>query len=145
MSRYSFAATFNQAIDYFLVFCLVVAGALMVAWLVTLIVTRTRPMLNCLIVAVALRVDGGCRQYLWTRRSRSCRGMLPHFGTAQQMPGRTVRVVEYIPPRNGEIDSGLIFQGGYRVWHLRVTDVRRFSDRAAALDYTPTVNIHAIC
>ena len=139
MSRYSFAATFNQAIGYFLVFCLVVAGALMVAWLVTLIVTRTRPMLNCLIVAVALWIDGGCRQYLWTRRSRSCRGLLPHFGTAQQRPGRNVRIVEYIPPRRDALDGGLLFQGEYRVWHLRVTDVRRFTDRAEALAHNPRI------
>lgn len=53
------------------------------------------------------------------------------------MPGRTVRVVEYVPPRSDALDGGLLFQGEYRVWHLRVTDVRRFTDRGEALAHNP--------
>jgi hypothetical protein len=132
------AATFYpQATDLFVIVCGVVVGVLSVLWLVALLADRSRPMLNCLIVAVALWVDGGCRQYLWTRRSRTCRGLIPHFGTAQQRPGRNVRVVEYIPPRRAALDGGILFQGEYRVWHLRVTDVRRFTDRAEALAHNP--------
>jgi hypothetical protein len=132
------AATFyHPATDLFVIVCGVVVGVLAVLWLIALLADRSRPMLNCLIVAVALWVDGGCRQYLWTRRSRTCRGLIPHFGTAQQRPGRNVRVVEYIPPRRDALDGGILFQGEYRVWHLRVTDVRRFTDRAEALAHNP--------
>lgn len=120
-----------------MIVCGVVVGVLAVLWLIALLADRSRPVLNCLIVAVALWVGGGCRQYLWTRRSRACRGMIPHFGTAQQRPGRNVRVVEYIPPRRAALDGGILFQGEYRVWHLRVTDVRRFTDRAEALAHNP--------
>lgn len=51
--------------------------------------------------------------------------------------GRNVRIVEYIPPRRDALDGGLLFQGEYRVWHLRVTDVRRFTDRGEALAHNP--------
>ncbi len=137
MFSQSAAAIYFEAVDLFLVVWLVVAGGLFGAWLFALLFSHTRPMLNCLIVAVALWVDSGCRQYLWTRRRRTCRGLIPHFGTAQQRPGRNVRVVEYIPPRRAALDGGILFQGEYRVWHLRVTDVRRFTDRAEALAHNP--------
>lgn len=131
------ATLYHHVVDLFLVGVLVVGLLLATLWAVAVVVEHARPMRNCLIVAVALWVEGGCRQYLWTRRSRSCRGLIPHFGTAQQRPGRCVRIVEYIPPRRAALDGGLLFQGEYRVWHLRVTDVRRFTDRAEALAHNP--------
>lgn len=133
------AALYFHALQLFLVVVLCVGLVLIAAWAFSQLAIHTRPMLNCLIVAVALWIDGGCRQYLWTRRSRSCGGLLPHFGTAQQRPGRNVRIVEYIPPRRDALDGGLLFQGEYRVWHLRVTDVRRFTDRAEALAHNPRI------
>lgn len=136
---FSFAALYAFALQLWLAGVLAIGLVLATLWLVAVVVEGTRPMRNCLIVAVALWVEGGCRQYLWTRRSRSCRGLIPHFGTAQQRPGRSVRIVEYIPPRRAALDGGLLFQGEYRVWHLRVTDVRRFTDRAAALAYQPGI------
>lgn len=131
------ASLYFHALQLFLVGVLCIGLVLIAAWAFSQLAIHTRPMLNCLIVAVALWIDGGCRQYLWTRRSRSCRGLLPHFGTAQQLPGRRVRIVEYIPPRRDALDGGLLFQGEYRVWHLRVTDVRRFTDRGEALAHNP--------
>lgn len=137
---FSFAALYAFALQLWLAGVLAIGLVLATLWLVAVVVEGTRPMRNCLIVAVALWVEGGCRQYLWTRRSRTCRGLIPHFGTAQQRPGRCVRIVEYIPPRRAALDGGLLFQGEYRVWHLRVTDVRRFTDRAAALAHNPRTN-----
>lgn len=139
MFSQSAAAIYFEAVDLFMIFWFQAAAVLIAAWAFSQLAIHTRPMLNCLIVAVALWIDGGCRQYLWTRRSRSCGGLLPHFGTAQQRPGRNVRIVEYIPPRRDALDGGLLFQGEYRVWHLRVTDVRRFTDRAEALAHNPRI------
>lgn len=137
MAHFDPAALYFYALQLFLAGVLALGGLLATLWLISVVADRSRPMLNCLIVALAMWVDGGCRQYLWTRRSRSCRGLLPHFGTAQQLPGRRLRIVEYIPPRRAALDGGLLFQGEYRVWHLSVTDVRRFTDRAAALAHHP--------
>lgn len=134
---FSFAALYAFALQLWLAGVLAIGLVLATLWLVAVVVEGTRPMRNCLIVAVALWVEGGCRQWLGVRRSRTCRGLIPHFGTAQQRSGRNVRVIEYIPPRRAALDSGLLFQGEYRVWHLRVTDVRRFTDRAAALAHNP--------
>lgn len=139
MHGFSAAALYYHALVLWLAGFGAIGVLLAGIWLVAVLADRTRPMLNCLIVAVALWVDGGCRQYLWTRRSRSCAGLLPHFGTAQQLPGRRIRIVEYIPPRRDAIDGGILFQGEYRVWHLRVTDVRRFTDRAEALAHNPRI------
>lgn len=133
------ASLYFHALQLWLAGVLAIGLLLATAWLISVVTERTRPMLNCFLVAVALWIEGGCRQYLWTRRSRSCRGLLPHFGTAQQLPGRRVRIVEYIPPRRDALDGGLLFQGEYRVWHLRVTDVRRFTDRAEALAHNPRI------
>lgn len=139
MHGFSAAALYYHALVLWLAGIGAIAALLAGIWLVAVLADRTRPMLNCLIVAVALWVDSGFRQYLWARWSRSCSGLILHFGTAQQLPGRYIRIVEYIPSRRDALDSGLLFQGEYRVWHLRVTDVRRFTDRAEALAHNPRI------
>lgn len=133
----SFAALYAFALQLWLAGVLAIGLLLATLWLVAVVVESTRPMRNCLIVAVALWIEGGCRQWLGVRRSRPCRGLLPHFGAAHHGRWRNVRVIEYIPSRHASLDSGLLFQGEYRVWHLRVMDVRRFTDRAEALAHNP--------
>ena len=133
----SFGALYAFALQLWLAGVLTIGLVLATLWLVAVVVESTRPMRNCLIVAVALWIEGGCRQWLGVRRSRPCRGLLPHFGAAHHGRWRNVRVIEYIPSRHASLDSGLLFQGEYRVWHLRVTDVRRFTDRAEALAHQP--------
>jgi hypothetical protein len=137
MLSQSAAAIYFEAVDLFMIFWFLAAAVLIAAWAFSQLAIHTRPMRNCLIVAVALWIEGGCRQWLGVRRSRPCRGLLPHFGAAHHGRWRNVRVIEYIPSRHASLDSGLLFQGEYRVWHLRVTDVRRFTDRAAALAHNP--------
>ena len=115
----------------------VVGLVLVMIWIVTLIL-QAKPLLNCFIVAISIWIDGRCQQYLWMRRSRSCQGLLLHFGAAEQLSSKSLRVIEYIPPKSSGVDSFLLFQGEYRVWHLEVTSVKRFDDKESALAYDPT-------
>jgi len=91
---------------------------------------------NCWLVAMWLWVAGLCRQYAWVRRSRSFRGAIPHFGIAEARGWRHVRVIEFIPPKNALWTPRnwlLMFEGHYRVTHLRVMSVRRYATREEAL------------
>lgn len=90
---------------------------------------------NCWLVAMWIWLAGHCRQYAWIRRSHSFGGLIPHFGIAERLGWRYLRVIEYVPPK---ADLGtrrnllLLFSGHYRVWHLRVLAVRRWPSRDLA-------------
>ena len=79
---------------------------------------------------------GHCRQYAWIRRSHAFRGLVPHFGYAEQGGWRYLKVVEYVPPKRKlwTKDNLLIgFRGTYRVWHFRLVAVERYATKTAAM------------
>lgn len=96
-----------------------------------------RVLLNCWLVAMWIWLAGHCRQYIWTRRSHSFKGKILHFGAANAAFWKTVKVIEYIPPKRHlwtRRNKLLLFEGTYRVWHLRVHTVRRHRSRQSALE-----------
>jgi len=91
---------------------------------------------NCWIVAMWIWLAGHCRNYAWIRRSHSFHGLIPHFGTAERAGWRYLRIIEYIPPKRdlwSRRNLLVLFDGHYRVWHVRVTSVRRWATREQAL------------
>lgn len=97
----------------------------------------TRVMLNCWLVAMWLWLLGHCRQYAWIRRSHAFRGLIPHFGFAEQCGWRYLRVIEYIPPKRvlwSRRNLLFAFDGCYRVWHFRLQAVRKHPTKAMALN-----------
>ena len=97
--------------------------------------------LNCLIVAGWLwlaSLGGKSRRYAWTRRSYKFKGAIPHAGVAEAYRWKTMSVIEYIPNKS-EFPSMrnfmVLFVGRYRVWRLRVEEVRRFDSKEEALAF----------
>lgn len=99
-----------------------------------------RVLLNCWLAAMWIWIAGHCRHYVWVTRSHSFRGKVPHFGNADARRWRSLRVIEYIPPKR-ELwtprNKLILFDGEYRVWHLRLVAVRRFKHRNQALEDSP--------
>lgn len=76
-----------------------------------------RPKLNCWFVAMYLWLASRARGYAWVRRSKSFRGLIPHFGYAEEMAGHLI-VIEYVPPagRPWTLENKVIvFRGRYKV------------------------------
>jgi len=101
----------------------------------------SRRMLNCWIVALWLWVPTlftPDRRYIWSRKSYSFKGRVPHAGVAQAIGWKSLAVIEYIPPKHDlwtRRNILILFAGKYRVWRLRVEEVRRFDSRAEALAF----------
>ena len=60
----------------------------------------------------------------------------PHFGIAERAGWRTLRIIEYVPPKRAlwtRRNCLVLFEGHYRVWHVRVAAVRRWATREQAL------------
>lgn len=92
--------------------------------------------LNCWVVAMWIWLVSHMRAYVWTRRSLSFRGLVPHFGTAHHGGFRRGVVIEYVPPKRelGSMRNMLVlFDGSYRVWEFRAVRVRRFRTLAEAM------------
>lgn len=104
----------------------------------------TRLPLNCLIVAGwfwLASLGGKGRRYVWTRRSYSFHGVIPHGGVAEAVAWKTLSVIEYIPNKQDFPSFRnflVLFQGRYRVWRLRVEEVGRFNTRQEALRFAMT-------
>lgn len=85
--------------------------------------------LNCLIVAAWVWTRSRCRAVLWTRRSTSFRGLIPHFGTAHRTGWREIVTLEYVPVKC-ELGSWrnllVFFRGRYKVTRYRVEEIERF-------------------
>lgn len=98
-------------------------------------------MLNCWIVALWLWLSslrGTTRRYLWTRKSYSFKGRVLHSGVAQGIGWKSLSIVEYIPPKHdlwSRRNVLILFSGKYRVWRLRVEEVRRFDSKEEALAF----------
>jgi len=93
-------------------------------------------MANCWLVAMWLWFMSHCRSYAWITRSHSFRGLIPHFGTAERAGWRYLRIIEYVPPKHDLWTPKnwlLLFDGTYRVWHVRVVSVRRWATKEQAL------------
>lgn len=91
---------------------------------------------NCWLVAMWFWFVGHCRQYAWVRRSHAFHGLIPHFGIAERAGWRTLRIIEYVPPKRAlwtRRNCLVLFEGHYRVWHVRVAAVRRWATREQAL------------
>lgn len=97
--------------------------------------------LNCLIVAGWLWLTsfgGRGRRYIWNRRSYKFKGAILHGGVAEAFVWKTLSVIEYVPNHH---DFGtwrnilVLFFGRYRVWRLRVIEVRRFQTKDEALNF----------
>ncbi len=99
------------------------------------------PRLNCWIVAMWLWLAGRGRGYAFVRRSLHLYGLIPHFGHAEHDGMRGLTIREYVPKRGRSIGIDnivVVFNGEYRVWHLRVQSVRRHATLAQALaDHGP--------
>jgi len=90
--------------------------------------------LNCIIVALWIWVSGHCKQYLWTRRSLSFHGVIPHAGVAMRWGYRGLATIEYIPPKKLSMKNFLLlFRGYYRVWKFELVSVRRFQTKQEAM------------
>ena len=79
---------------------------------------------------------GMFRHYAWVTRSHSFKGMIPHFGAARPSRWKTLKVVEYIPPKRDlwtPRNKLLLFAGTYRVWHFRISRVTRHATHRAAM------------
>ena len=104
--------------------------------------------LNCMIAALWIWVAGRCRGYLWTRRSLSFKGFIPHMGVALRSGFRRLAVVEYIPPKRLSVKNFvLLFRGTWRVWHINVISVRRFKTKREAVlsvGNTPIVTKYSV-
>lgn len=77
------------------------------------------------------------RQYAWVRRSHAFRGTIPHFGAARHGRWKSLKVIEYIPPKKKlwtRKNMLLLFDGSYRVWHFRIYRVRRHKTHRAAME-----------
>lgn len=85
--------------------------------------------LNCWCVAMWLWLRSCGKQYAWTRRSHAFGGWVPHFGYAERHGVRTLKIIEYVPPKNRRWRRGgdwvLFFPGHYRVTYMRIVAVRR--------------------
>ena len=69
-------------------------------------------------------------------RSHAFHGLIPHFGIAERASWRTLRIIEYVPPKRAlwtRRNCLVLFEGHYRVWHVRVAAVRRWATREQAL------------
>ena len=98
-----------------------------------------RRLTNCWLVAMWIWGMSWFKSYAFIRRSLSLKGLVPHFGNAHHAGWKYLRVVEYVPPKRDlwtRRNVLLLFEGHYRVWHLRVKRVRRWETREAAMaDY----------
>jgi hypothetical protein len=91
---------------------------------------------NCWLVAMWLWLATACKSYAWIRRSHAFRGRIPHFGFADVVSWKHLRVIEYIPPKKHlwtRRNLLLLFEGEYRVWHFKVVAVRRWNTHAEAM------------
>ncbi len=91
---------------------------------------------NCWLVAMWIWFASRMRHYAWITRSHSFRGVIPHFGTANVAGWRMFKVIEFVPPKRDlwtRRNWLLVFDGHYRVWHLRVVSVRRWETKEQAL------------
>jgi len=96
-----------------------------------------RRLSNCWIAAMWIWAAGMFRQYAWVRRSHSFGGMVPHFGAARSGRWKSLKVIEYIPPRGvlwTPKNKLLLFAGSYRVWHFRISKVRRHRTHREAME-----------
>lgn len=92
--------------------------------------------MNCWFAAMWFWVQSWGLHYAWIRRSHAFKGMFVHFGFAERMGWRYLKIIEYIPPHNQrwtKKDMVFSFEGTYRVWHLRLYAVRRFASREQAM------------
>jgi len=101
----------------------------------------SRKLLNCWIVALWLwlpSLGGGARRYLFARTSYAFKGRVLHAGVGQGVGWRSLSIVELVPNKHEfpSLDNFLVlFRGRYRVWRLRIEEVRRFDTQAEALEF----------
>jgi len=88
-----------------------------------------RPLSNCWFVAIYLWMKSRCKFALFTRRSYSFKGVVPHSGVIQHIKGRVFVVIEYKPPLN-ELWTWrnllILFSGKYKVTTCRAESVKHF-------------------
>jgi len=92
--------------------------------------------MNCLWAALRLWLSSRFKGVIWTRRSHSLRGLIPHFGYAESLGLRSARVIEYRPPKGKRWtsqDCVVCFRGEWIVAHYRLTAIRRWPTRAQAV------------
>jgi len=95
--------------------------------------------LNCIVVSLWLWIRSKFRGYLWVRRSIHFSGLIPHSGVALRKSGKTVYIVEYIPPKNKLLTREnmlVLFDGTYRVWEMRAVSVKRLKSMVEVYDLT---------
>lgn len=93
--------------------------------------------LNCWIVAAFIFLFDfrSYRKYLWARRSYSFKGAIPHAGNAFGAGWRKLVAIEAIPPKPKlwtPENFLVLFVPRYRVWVLRVVEVKHFATYQAA-------------
>lgn len=93
-----------------------------------------RRRLNCWLVAMYLWAMSRARGYAWVRRSKSFRGLIPHFGYAEEAAGHLI-VIEYVPPE-GKLwtfeNRVIVFRGSYKVSVLKQVAGASFPDLMTA-------------
>lgn len=91
--------------------------------------------LNCVVVALWVWAISRFRAALWTRRSTSFLGLVPHMGTAHRVGFRDFVTLEYTPVKSelGTWRNLLIFfRGRYRVNRWRCIEGKQFHTLAEA-------------
>lgn len=74
------------------------------------------------------------RGYAWVRRSKSFRGLIPHFGYAEELNDHLI-IVEYVPPEKQLWtlkNLVIVFQGQYKATVMRRIAGASFPDLKTA-------------
>lgn len=84
--------------------------------------------------------------YAWIRRSKNLKGLIPHFGYAEEMLNHLI-VIEYVPPENSrwtKDDMVIVFRGTYRVSILKKVSGRGFHTMKKATDWATTAVLASV-